>query len=196
VSTTTTPRRRFPPPTAATTVMLLAATVLAGSLTPAASAKAPSDDAIVTQPFSADSGDACPNSNPEVPMGFTKGTLSVHRPQIKGRLEINGTVVDHPLSGDPACQDDDRITTATFTAWVKGFPVGTVTQRADNSEQPFSATLTTHGGIAQVTVQVCRHSQVPGPENSVPADYCGAAQTHPRRPDQPATKGYGIGIWR
>ncbi len=150
---------------AATVVAALVTTVLLGGMAAHASLP-PGDDVIVVQPFAADSGDRCP-------MGATKGTLGWHLGTLS--VDVAGTVADHPLPGDtnPACAQDGRSTTATFTASAPNRVVRRVSQQANDGQQAFKFSFP--GPVQAVTVQVCRHGLLP-----TPPDYCGPAQRYPR----------------
>jgi len=169
-------------PRAAVAAVLLAGALLAGGLSAAvASAKPapapPAGDAIIDQPFAADSGDTC---------GFTKGILGWYPGGLA--VDVNGTVADHPLPGEtnPACPQDGRSTTATFTFYPPNFtsPPRQVTKQADDGQLDFTFSFPSR--VQQVTVQVCRHGTQPAPLPTPPA-YCGPKQAY--RPPTPTPAG-------
>ena len=123
--------------------------------------------AIVTQPFAADSGDAC---------GTTSGTFGWHLGGSVGStsvVDVSGTLVDRPLLADPAniCRDD-RYAIVTFTAYSEKTVVDTDARKADNERAAFGFQLTAdlRTPIDRVVVQVCRRSL-----SGTVADYCGKA---------------------
>ncbi len=169
-------RRPLPYRAAGLAAALAAVALLAGGLTPRASAK----DAVVTQPFAADSGDRCPR-------GFTKGTLGWH-PGAR-TVDLDGAVADQPLPGNAnaACGEDHRATAAYFTAKAGGSVLDVVSVGADNGERAFpdALALDASSPIEAVTVQVCRISLAPPPSPlppfpppPPPARVCGPVQTY------------------
>jgi hypothetical protein len=130
-------------------------------------------DTIVTQPFSADSGDACR-------YGLSRGTLGWHLPPLGGApaiVDIDGSVVDRPLTTGPSiCPDDRRFTSVTFTAWSGRTVLATAVVRADNSVERVDLQLgreTYPTPMDRLVVQVCRHSPI-----GTPPETCGAAQVY------------------
>jgi hypothetical protein len=122
-------------------------------------------DTIVTQPFAADSGDAC---------GQTSGKLGWHTGPIIGNksvVDVNGTLVDRPTLAEPglSCRDD-RISYATFTAYNGKSVVDSDAAKADNERATFALQLSAGLGtpIDRVVVQVCR-ATVAG----TGVEYCG-----------------------
>jgi hypothetical protein len=134
----------------------------------AATAQAAVVGAIVTQPFSADSGDACR-------MGQTRGKLGWHT-DTRRVVEVNGVMVDRPVPGDAdtRCGNDGRYSVVTFTGFSRGTVVTRGTQRVDNGQRDIRLGLVAERPIDLVLVQVCRPSTLPGP-----ADVCGPAQRYP-----------------
>ena len=153
-------------------LVLLADAAVTGLLVPTAAQAAP----IVTQPFYADSGDACP-------YGYTRGVLGWQLgvpPSYRLTVVVSGSVVDRPLPADPtnACPDDARYSIATFSAYAGSALVGQEARRVENGELSFKFTLGVNSNFAaidRVTVQVCRPSTLPGP---VPDVYCGKPQEY------------------
>jgi hypothetical protein len=132
-----------------------------------------SEDTVVTQSFSADSGDSCR-------YGLSRGTLGWHLPPLGGApaiVDIDGSVVDRPLTTGPSiCPDDRRFTTVTFTALSGRTVLETAVVRADNSVERIDLQLgrdTYPTPMDRVVVQVCRSS----PRGTPPA-YCGTAQVY------------------
>jgi hypothetical protein len=106
---------------------LLVGALLAGGLTAAVASAKPApdpalDDAIVAQPFAADSRDAC---------GVTKGQLGWHLGSLT--VDVKGTVADNP-----ACGGVLYSTIATFTALAPNGVTRRVTQPVDDGQRAFS----------------------------------------------------------
>jgi hypothetical protein len=153
----------------------LAAAVLAATVAVLAFA-APANAATVVQPFSADSGDACP-------YGVTAGTITWNigpSPLPTTGVAVNGRLLDRPLLfADPGatCPDDGYRSTAIFIAYSGGGEAVRKTVAADNGVVAFDFTLTgftTARGIEVIVVQVCRDA-VRVPLRS----YCGTPVRYP-----------------
>ncbi|MQY13748.1 hypothetical protein SRB5_39000 [Streptomyces sp. RB5] len=134
--------------------------------------------AAYTQPFAADSGDACL-------YGTTEGTLDwnyasdsaivVDTVDVKGRLSDKPTLVADPTN----CRSDGFNSTATFTAYSGTRAVDSNSATADNGTVAFSFTLGkawSAGPVDRVVVQVCRH-----PIFTLPPSYCGKEVTYTLR---------------
>jgi hypothetical protein len=150
------------------TLTLLAAAAISAAVAVASPAHA---DAIVTQPFAADSGDTCR-------FGVTTGTLTwiARGPLPVTVVSVAGSLTDRPLPTDPstACRDP-RYSSATFTAYRGTAVVDREQVRVDNGQLTFrfdlTSTLTVITPIDRVVVQVCRHA----PPGMFLPDYCGKA---------------------
>jgi hypothetical protein len=168
------------PSVAGVTAVLVTATLLAGGAAAAGPARAAQSDAIVAEPFYANSGDKCE-------MGYTAGTLGWHVAELR-TVDVRGTVADRPWPDDPAspCGDDARYTVAIFTAYSKGNAVenGNLPfpraghYEGSNNHQEFSFSLTSSRPIDQMIVQICRR-----PESPWQHEYCGT----PKRYKAPVT---------
>jgi hypothetical protein len=145
--------------------VLIAAAALAGGFAGTAAAEPSAADVIVSAPFAADSGDACP-------MGATRGRLGWHVDGFR-TVDVAGTVLDHPLPAEPntRCREDGRFTAATFTAFAKNvpFPLDAESQAVNNGTADVRLQLTATRAIDFVVVQVCRRSLFVGPP-----EICGA----------------------
>jgi hypothetical protein len=131
--------------------------------------------ATISQPFHADSGDACH-------YGVTDGTLGWHfgatSPLPVGGVDVTGKLTDHPTPSDPVstCRDDGYYSIATFVAYAGSAAVDSQTRTADNATVSFSFTLggnSTTTSISRIVIQVCR-----GPVHTLPPTYCGRAVTY------------------
>jgi hypothetical protein len=142
------------------TVTICAGLALVATAGPAAAGA----NAIVTQPFAADSGDIC---------GETSGKLAWHVGPIIGQnsiVEVSGTLADRPVPTDPSLRcNDDRISYAKFTAFSGKTMVDGDADKADNERVSFSFELSAPLGtpIDRVVIQVCRLS------TAGTGDYCG-----------------------
>jgi hypothetical protein len=159
------PRRRALATVIGTTC---AAGLLAVAVAPPAQA-----DTVVRQPFSVDSGDSCQ-------YGLSRGELGWHLRPLDGlpvAVEIDGSVVDRPLSTGPSlCPDDRRFTVVTFTAFVGRTVLDSRAVRADNGVERVDVEIgrdSYPARIERLVVQVCRRSPL-----GTPFDYCGAAQVY------------------
>jgi hypothetical protein len=128
--------------------------------------------ATITQPFSADSGDACRYGVTEGTLGWRYGTTS---PLPVLGVDVTGKLTDRPLPADPSitCRDDGYYSTATFIAYAGSVEVDRQTRSANNAVVSFAFTLganSTSTGINRVQIQVCR-----SPINTLPPSYCGKA---------------------
>jgi hypothetical protein len=142
----------------------VAATVTALTLPGAAQA------ATITQPFYADSGDACRYGVTEGKLGWRFGTTS---PLPVVGVDVAGKLTDRPLPSDPStgCRDDGYYSSATFVAYSGSVEVDRQTRLANNAVVTFEFTLganSTSTGINRVVIQVCR-----SPINTLPPSYCG-----------------------
>ncbi|MBV1851809.1 hypothetical protein [Catellatospora tritici] len=136
--------------------------------------------AAVTQPFHADSGDACK-------YGVTDGALNwrsagTTSPVPFTAVDVSGKLVDHPQPVDPisTCRDDGYFSTVTFVAYAGTAEVDRESRSVDNASTPLSFTLGGNSwttGISRVVVQVCR-----SPLHTLPPSYCGRAVTYPAPP--------------
>ncbi|MFD2762572.1 hypothetical protein [Micromonospora eburnea] len=130
--------------------------------------------ATITQPFHADSGDACA-------YGVTDGTLDWRygtSPLPLSGVTVSGTLTDQPVPSGPAtCPDDRYFSTATYIAYSGAVEVDRQTQGADNSVTKVSFTLgdnnSTSRGIDRIVIQVCR-----SPIITLPPSYCGKPTTY------------------
>jgi hypothetical protein len=137
---------------------------------PAAASSAPSaPEGVVTQAFSADSGDSCR-------YGRARGVLGWRLPPLGGgptAVTVEGTAQDLPLPHAPVigCGDDGRFTTVAFVARAGSTIVDSELVRVDNAGRDIALTLagdTAATRTDSVTVQVCRsHPATPR------LDYCG-----------------------
>jgi hypothetical protein len=149
-------------------------TCTAGLMAVAASPPAQAlQDTIVTQPYSADSGDSCQ-------YGLSRGLLGWHTPPLGGPpaiVDVEGSVVDRPLATGPSiCPDDRRFTSVTFTALSGRTVLDTAVVRADNGVERVDLQLgrdTSPVRVDRVVVQVCRSSGA-----GTPRVYCGTAQVY------------------
>lgn len=128
--------------------------------------------ATITQPFAADSGDACRYGATDGTLGWRYGTVS---PLPLVAVDVKGQLTDRPLPNDPSivCFDDGYYSAATFIAYAGSVEVDRKTSAADNNRVTFEFTLggnSTTTGINRVVVQVCR-----SPINTLPPSYCGKA---------------------
>jgi hypothetical protein len=131
--------------------------------------------ATITQPFAADSGDACRYGTTSGTLGWRYGTSS---PLPVIGVDVKGRLTDRPLPADPgtACRDDGYYSTATFTAYTGSVAVDRQTRSANNATVSFEFTLggnSTSTGIDRIVIQVCR-----SPINTLPSSYCGKAVTY------------------
>lgn len=128
-------------------------------------------DQLITQPFSADSGDSCR-------YGFTEGTLTWRfgpstSPLPVAAVVVKGRLADRPLPADPGvpCRDDGLLSVAAFAAFSGTREIDRDARRADNGVTSFEFALgssSTAARIDRVVVQVCRHR----PTSAAPV-YCG-----------------------
>jgi hypothetical protein len=131
--------------------------------------------ATITQPFAADSGDACRYGATSGTLGWRYGTLS---PLPVVGVDVKGQLTDRPLPSDPSatCRDDGFNSTATFTAYAGSVAVDRQSRTADNATVSFQFTLggnTASTHVDRVVVQVCR-----SPIVTLPPSYCGKAVTY------------------
>lgn len=128
--------------------------------------------ATITQPFAADSGDACP-------YGATDGALAwrdrIVSPLPLVGVAVKGRLTDRPLLNDPGtvCRDDGYNSTATFIAYAGNVEVARQSRAANNSTVTFDFILGTNAisaRISRVVIQVCR-----SPIFTLPPSYCGRA---------------------
>jgi hypothetical protein len=128
--------------------------------------------ATITQPFAADSGDACRYGFTDGTLGWRFGTAS---PLPLVGVDVKGQLTDRPLPNDPSivCFDDHYYSTATFIAYSGSVEIGRKTASANNNRVTFEFSL---GGtsattsIDRIVVQVCR-----SPTITLPPSYCGKA---------------------
>lgn len=130
----------------------------------------------VTQPFSADSGDACRYGVTEGSLNWRYSTSPTPLPAVA--VDVAGRLADRPLPGDPstACRDDGYYSTATFVAYAGTVAVDRQSRTVDNDVASFTFTLgsnTAAARVDRVVVQVCR-----SPRATVPPSYCGRAVTY------------------
>jgi hypothetical protein len=126
---------------------------------------------LISQPFSADSGDNCR-------YGFTEGSLTWRfgtSPLPVAAVAVKGRLADRPLPTDPGtvCRDDGFFSVATFVAFSGNREVDRQARRADNAVAGFEFALGANSSTARVdrvVVQVCRH-----PLTTLPPSYCGRA---------------------
>jgi hypothetical protein len=128
--------------------------------------------ATITQPFAADSGDACRYGTTSGTLGWRFGTTS---PLPVTAVDVKGQLTDHPLPSDPSttCGDDGYLSIATFVAYRGSVEIDRQARTANNNVVTFQFTLggtSTTGGISRVVIQVCR-----GPVITLPPSYCGRA---------------------
>jgi hypothetical protein len=131
--------------------------------------------ATISQPFHADSGDACRYGVADGTLGWRFGATS---PRPVTGVDVAGKLTDHPTPSDPAtvCHNDGYYSTVSFVAYAGSVVVDSQKRAADNATVAFSFTLggnATTTGISRVVVQVCR-----GPVNTLPPAYCGQAVTY------------------
>ncbi len=131
--------------------------------------------ATVTQPFAADSGDACR-------YGATGGTLSWQyggvSPLPAVGIDVKGQLADRPLPADPGvvCGDDGYYSTAIFTAYSGSTAVDQQTRSVNNGKVALEFILAGNAAtrsLDRVVVQVCRSPLV-----TLPPSYCGKAVTY------------------
>jgi len=128
--------------------------------------------ATITQPFAADSGDACRYGSTDGTLGWRYGTVS---PLPVFAVDVKGQLTDRPLPNDLTivCFDDGYYSTATFIAYAGSVEVARKTSAANNNRVTFEFTLSgnsTTPSINRVVIQVCR-----SPINTLPPSYCGKA---------------------
>ncbi len=127
--------------------------------------------ATISQPFYADSGDACRYGVTEGTLGWRYGTTS---PLPLTGLDVTGKLTDRPLPTDPVttCRDDGYKSSVTFVAYAGTAEVDRQTRTANNSVVTFGFTMgansTTTRPVDRVVVQVCR-----SPILTLPPSYCG-----------------------
>ncbi|WP_027345194.1 hypothetical protein [Hamadaea tsunoensis] len=148
-------------------ISVLAAAVIAVLAAPGAA-----HAATISQPFAANSGDACR-------YGTTAGTLNWHfgatSPLPGLGVDVKGTLTDHPQPIDPVttCRDDGYYSTVTFVAYAGSVEVDRQSRSANNTTTSFTFALggsATTSTVNRVVVQVCRSPLV-----TLPPSYCGAA---------------------
>lgn len=137
------------------------------------------DAASISQPFHADSGDACHYGVADGTLGWRFGSTS---PLPLAAVDVAGKLVDHPTPSDPVsvCRDDGYFSTVTFVAYAGSAVVDSQKRTANNASVPFSFTLgntNTANTISRVVIQVCR-----GPVITLPPSYCGTAVTYAAPP--------------
>jgi hypothetical protein len=131
--------------------------------------------ATLTQPFAADSGDACR-------YGATSGTLTwqygVVSPLPAVGVDVKGRLDDRPLLADPGaiCQDDGYYSTAIFTAYTGSTAVDQQVRSVNNGTLDLEFVLAGNAAttsVDRVVIQVCRSPLV-----TLPPSYCGKAVTY------------------
>ncbi|MFJ8582594.1 hypothetical protein [Micromonospora sp. NPDC093277] len=130
--------------------------------------------AAISQPFYADSGDACRYGVTEGALDWRYGTS----PLPLSGVAVSGTLTDKPVpSGPVTCPDDRYYSSATYIAYSGTAEVDRQTQVADNSVTKVAFTLggnnTSARGIDRVVIQVCR-----SPIVTLPPSYCGKPVTY------------------
>jgi hypothetical protein len=131
--------------------------------------------ATISQPFAADSGDACHYGSTSGTLGWTYGTGS---PVPVNSVDVKGQLTDRPTPTDPstACPSDGYSSTATFTAYAGSAAVDRQSRTVDNGTLSFEFVLgkpASTTGIDRIVIQVCR-----SPVNTLPPTYCGTAVTY------------------
>ncbi|MEU3456446.1 hypothetical protein ABZ671_23030 [Micromonospora sp. NPDC006766] len=130
--------------------------------------------ATISQPFYADSGDACRYGVTEGTLGWRFGTAS---PLPVLGVDVNGKLTDRPvLNGPGTCASDGYYSSATFIAYAGTVEVDRQTRTADNSVVPFTFTMpgnATKASVNRVVIQVCR-----SPVITLPPSYCGTPVTY------------------
>lgn len=132
--------------------------------------------ATVSQPFAADSGDACRYGTTSGTLTWQFGTAS---PLPLVGVDVKGQLTDRPLPSDPspACRDDGYFSTATFTAYAGSVAVDRQSRSANNATITFQFSLginsTSTATVDRVVIQVCRSPLV-----TLPPSYCGKAVTY------------------
>lgn len=131
--------------------------------------------ATISQPFAADSGDACRYGTTAGTLDWSYGTVS---PLPVAAVDVKGQVSDRPLPTEAGtvCRDDGYDSTASFTAYAGSVVVDRQTRTANNGTVAFEFTLGgswTASRVDRVVVQVCR-----SPIVTLPPSYCGRAVTY------------------
>ena len=128
--------------------------------------------ATITQPFAADSGDACRYGVTDGKLGWRYGDTS---PLPLAGVDVRGRLTDRPVPSDPTtvCPSDGYFSVATFVAYAGNVEVARKSSAANNSTVTLEFTLTSDTAaarISRVVVQVCR-----SPIVTLPPSYCGRA---------------------
>lgn len=146
--------------------VVLAVASAVGGFASSATAAAPLGD--VTQPFTLDSGDACP-------MGLAEGGIVWHLTPADRSLDGKVALRDRPDPDEVSimCPDDDRY--SIFVATARGVDGSTdrITVESDNGQRLATFRLSLSVRIDQISLQICRRNRA-----SHPATYCGPAQIH------------------
>ncbi|HEX6685502.1 MAG TPA: hypothetical protein VF062_22135 [Candidatus Limnocylindrales bacterium] len=130
--------------------------------------------ASITQPFAADSGDACP-------YGTTSGTLTwrfgTSSPLPLTAVDVKGKLADRPLLADPGsfCRDDGFFSSVSFVAYASTVEIDRQSRAVNNGTVSFEFTLGRDSAAARinrVVIQVCR-----SPIFTLPPSYCGKEVT-------------------
>lgn len=133
--------------------------------------------AVISQPFSANSGDACQYGVTEGSLGWQYGPTTTPLP-LYG-VDVTGKVIDRPLPAGPStqCRDDGYASSAIFVAYAGTAEVDREVRTVNNGSLAFTFTLggvsTTSKPISKVVVQVCRNPVV-----TLPPSYCGPSVTY------------------